>query len=107
MMNYMSAALAATAVIPKQTGNIIGYVIISIMVVVSIALITVVMMQKSTGEDMSALTGGNSKNDSFFGKNKAKSPEGKLKKVTVILAVCLLVLSIAYFVIAGLSGVQV
>ena len=76
----------------------------TLMVLAGIALVVVVLMQKSTGEDMSAISGYNQKNDSFFGKNKSQSSEGRLRKATVILAVLLLVLSIIYFVILSLSG---
>ncbi len=104
MYNMLMPLLAATqALIPYKTGQIIGYVLMTVMVVLSIALITVVMMQKSDGEDMSAITGGN-KNDSFLNKNKTVSNEAKKKRATVGLAVCLMVFSIAYFIILSISG---
>lgn len=96
------AAATGPSVIDYNVKMTIGYVLITCMVLLSIALVVVVMKQKSTGEDMSAIAGGSNKNDSFFGKNKSQSTEGKLRKLTVILAVCLLIFSIAYFVILSL-----
>lgn len=53
---------------------------------------------------MSAIAGYNQKNDSFFGKNKSQSSEGRLRIATVVLSVLLLVVSVIYFVILSLSG---
>ena len=92
------------SVIQYEVGQKVGWAIMPLMVLAGIALVVVVLMQKSTGEDMSAISGYNQKNDSFFGKNKSQSSEGRLRKATVILAVLLLVLSIIYFVISNLSG---
>ena len=92
------------SVIQYEVGQKVGWAMMTLMVLAGIALVVVVLMQKSTGEDMSAISGYNQKNDSFFGKNKSQSSEGRLRKATVILAVLLLVLSIIYFVILSLSG---
>ena len=92
------------SVIQYEVGQKVGWAMMTLMVLAGITLVVVVLMQKSTGEDMSAISGYNQKNDSFFGKNKSQSSEGRLRKATVILAVLLLVLSIIYFVILSLSG---
>ena len=92
------------SVIQYEVGQKGGWAMMTLMVLAGIALVVVVLMQKSTGEDMSAISGYNQKNESFFGKNKSQSSEGRLRKATVILAVLLLVLSIIYFVILSLSG---
>ncbi len=66
-----------------------------LMVLSSISMIVIVIMQKGTGNDMSAITGGT---DSFFSKNKISSFEGKLRLFTVIIAGMMLVSSIMFFV---------
>ena len=78
----------------------------TIMVLLSVALIIIVLMQKSTGEDMSAIAGYNQKNESFFGKNKSQTSEGKLRKATIAISVLLLIVSIVYFIILSLTGVS-
>lgn len=101
MMDMLMPSLAA---ISYEAGQTAGYVLMTFMVVFSIALIVVVLMQKSSGEDMSAIAGRNS-NDSFYGKNKSTSTEGILKRLTIAFAVLLLLISIVYFIILSVSGV--
>ena len=74
-----------------------------LMVLSSIAMIVIVIMQKGTGNDMSAITGGT---DSFFSKNKISSFEGKLRLFTVITAGVMLLSSIMFFVFTVLLNAQ-
>lgn len=92
------------SVIQYEVGQKVGWAMMTLMVLAAIALVVVVLMQKSSGEDMSAIVGYNQKNDSFFGKNKSQSSEGRLRIATVVLSVLLLVVSVIYFVILSLSG---
>ena len=64
------------SVIQYEVGQKVGWAMMTLMVLAAIALVVVVLMQKSSGEDMSAIAGYNQKNDSFFGKNKSQSSEG-------------------------------
>ena len=91
------------SVIQYEVGQKVGWAMMTLMVLAAIALVVVVLMQKSSGEDMSAIAGYNQKNDSF-GKNKSQSSEGRLRIATVVLSVLLLVVSVIYFVILSLSG---
>ena len=87
--------------IDYNVGNAIQWVLMSLMLLASVALIVVVMMQKSSGDDsVSAITGGGS--DSFYGKNKSKTVESKLRKLTVVCIVLMTVLMIAFYVIERL-----
>ncbi|MBO7402951.1 MAG: preprotein translocase subunit SecG [Lachnospiraceae bacterium] len=62
-------------------------------VLVCLALIVVVVMQESKAEGLSgALTGGNSQ--SYWGKNKGRSVEGLLVKLTILFGALFIVLSI-------------
>ena len=92
------------SVIQYEVGQKVGWAMMTLMVLAAIALVVVVLMQKSSGEDMSAIAGYTQKNDSFFGKNKSQSSEGRLRIATVVLSVLLLVVSVIYFVILSLSG---
>ena len=60
--------------------------IVNILLVVSaIALIISVLLQKGDGEGMGAIMGGSGA-DSFLGKNRAKTLEGKLAMATKVSA---------------------
>ena len=62
-----------------------------LMVLVSLVLIVSVLMQSSDSDGMSALAGGS---ETFFGKNKASSLEGKLALITKISAAVFVVLAV-------------
>lgn len=102
MINIFNALMLATnpaGTIPYATRQVIMPILMILMVLCSIGVVVIILMQKSAGEDMSAIAGGNS--DSFYGKNKSQTKEGKLKKTTIGLSICLLLISVAYFVIAA------
>jgi len=58
-----------------------------------LALIVVVMMQKSKDRGLGALSGMNNM-DSYWGKNKSRSAEGNLVKITRILAIVFFVVAV-------------
>lgn len=60
--------------------------IIFLLVVASIAIIVSVMMQPSKTDGLSGLIGGTS--ETFFAKNKTKTAESVLARVTVVAAIC-------------------
>jgi preprotein translocase subunit SecG len=62
----------------------------------SIAMIVIVMMQRGTNENLGVITG---VTDTYYGKHKAKTNEGRLKKITFALFSLIIVTSIIYFVI--------
>lgn len=96
----MLAAADGPSAIPYEVYKILSPALLVLMTLVSVGIIIVVLMQKSSNDNVSAITGGSS--ESFYGKNKTESKEGKLRKATVILAVALLVISVVYFVLAAL-----
>ena len=63
-----------------------------VLLLVDLFLIVVVLLQTSKGDGLTPLTGSQ---DTFFGKNKSKTFEGKLKLMTRIAAVAVAVLSLA------------
>ncbi len=73
----------------------IRIVIIALMVLIALALIVVIMFQPSSSSGMGALTG---QRDTFYSKDKSKSLESVMKKITVILGIIEGVLAILFFV---------
>ena len=60
--------------------------LVVLQVIFSIAIIVSVMMQPSKSDGLSGLVGGGS--DTFFAKNKTKTFESVLARVTVVSAIC-------------------
>ena len=67
-----------------------------VLILISIVLIVTVLMQEGQRQGLGAIGGGA---ETFFGKNKAKSMEGRLQKYTKIAAVVFIVLAIAATII--------
>ena len=85
---------------PTQTIETIHDVVITVLVVLmllcAIAAIILVLFQPGNSQGIDAL-GGSS--ETFFGKNKGRSMESKMKKWTIIVLVILAVLAIVFFVL--------
>ena len=64
----------------------------AILVVTSIALVAIVLMQEGRSDGLSGAIAGGA--ETFFGKNKGRTMEEKLVKITKVLAVIFLVLSL-------------
>lgn len=79
--------------------NAIILVINIVMILSSIILIAVILMQDSKGDGMGALTGGGT-TESFFGKNKSSSREGRLQKWTKIFMAVIAVLCVAMVILS-------
>jgi len=71
-------------------------IVLGLVVLLSIALIIVVILQPSNSQGLGAIGGGQ---DTFFAKNKSKTLEGLLKRLTVIISIAIAVLSILFFVL--------
>ena len=69
-----------------------------VLILISIVLIVTVLMQEGQRQGLGAIGGGA---ETFFGKNKAKSMEGKLQKYTKIAATVFIVLAIVATVITA------
>ena len=69
---------------------------IALMAVAALAAIILVLMQPSNSSGIDAL-GGSS--ETFFGKNKGKSIEAKMKKWTWICLIVLVIFSIAFYIL--------
>lgn len=89
-MQFLSVAGWVTDSFP-----ILRIVIISIMAAIAIALVVVIMFQPSSTSGMGALTG---QRDTFYAKDKSKSLESVMKRITAILGIIEGVLAIFFFV---------
>ena len=90
------------AAIDPNARTVIANVLIILMAVISIAIIVVVMMQEGETGGVSAISGSN--NDTFFGKNKGRTKEQILKRITLILGAVMLVLSVVFFLVKPISA---
>lgn len=69
------------------------YIIIGIQVILCLVLIVVVLFQNGNQRGLSGSIAGGA--ETFFGKNKGRTIDAKLKKITAIIAVLFLLSSIA------------
>ena len=74
---------------------IIRIVIISLLIALSVLLIVVILLQPAKQEGVGAISGSA---DTFFSKNKGRTREGMLLRLTVIIAIVMFVLVLFYFV---------
>lgn len=74
---------------------IIRIVMITLMVLIALFLIVVILFQPSSASGMGALTGAR---DTFYSKDKSKSLESVMKRLTVIFGIIEGVLAILFFV---------
>ena len=77
-------------------------VILSILIIlVALGLIVVVLMQEGNKQGLGAIGGGA---ETFFGKNKAKSYEGKLATLTKILIVAFIALALVMTIVVSANN---
>ncbi|MCR5215351.1 MAG: preprotein translocase subunit SecG [Lachnospiraceae bacterium] len=72
--------------------SVLKILVAVLFVLVSIAITVIVLMQESKSAGLSGAISGAA--DSYWGKNKGRSMEGKLEKITKILAVAFFVFAI-------------
>lgn len=75
---------------------IIKIVLLSIMALLSIALIVLIVMQKGNTNGSAALTG---KTDTFYNRNKKSTLQGKVKVLTIICASILMALCLVFMIL--------
>ncbi len=71
--------------------------LIIIQIIISLALILIVLLQQSKSAGMSGAIAGGA--ETFFGKNKSRSIDGVLKKLTAVCAVIFLITSVLLTII--------
>ena len=76
--------------------NVLSTAMIILMAIAALAAIVLILLQPSNSSGIDAL-GGSS--ETFFGKNKGKSIEAKMKKWTWICLIVLVVFSITFYIL--------
>lgn len=74
----------------------ISIVLVVAMLIAAIVAIVLVLMQPSNSDGIQAIQGSS---ETFFGKNKGKSIEEKLKKWTTICLIVLAVLALVFYIL--------
>jgi len=74
---------------------ILRYILFFITIAASITLIVVILMQKESAGGTDILTG---KQESYYAQNKGSTKEGRLKKITIAMAIIIAVCVVLYFV---------
>ena len=75
------------------------YILGAVLIVISIVLIVLVLMQQSKQQGLSGAIAGGA--DTFFGKNKGRTMEAKLEKVTKVLTAAFVILTLATTLLLG------
>lgn len=68
-------------------------------IIICISLITVILLQSSKVEGIAGIIQGGA--DTFFGKNKSRTYEGKLEKLTAILMVLFIITSVSLVILGN------
>lgn len=79
--------------------SLIEYIIGGALLVIALVLIGFIMLQQSKRKGLSGAISGSSSNDSYFGKNRAKTKERFYSKLTTILGVLFAVLVLTLYII--------
>ena len=74
----------------------IKIVIMAVLAFLSLAMIILVLMQKSNTNGVSAVTG---QTDTFYNRNKKSTLQGKVKVLTIIVASMMMVLCLAFMIL--------
>ena len=85
----MNAVQLLNATLPAWVTDsfpIIRTVIIVVMVVLSLALTLIVLVQPSNPQGMNAISG---QSDTYYSKNKSRTMEGVMRRLTVIISIVL------------------
>ena len=78
--------------------DVLSITLVVLMFVAALASIILVMLQPGNSQGIDAL-GGSS--ETFYGKNKGKSTESTLKRLTAACLIVLAVLAVVFFVLQG------
>lgn len=101
-MNFMSAQAVPEWI--AVSFPIIRVVLAVIIAIMCLILILTIIVQPSASNGVNPITG---QSETFYGKNKSRTTEGFMRKLTVILAISIAVLAVLFFVSLIISGRQV
>ena len=71
--------------------DILKTILTIVFIIISIVITVIILMQEGKNAGLGAIAGAA---DTYWGKNKGRSMEGALSKITVVLAVLFVVISI-------------
>lgn len=74
--------------------EVVKYIVLGLYLIVCVALIIVATIQTKDSQGASGTITGSSTNN-FYEKNKGRTKEGKMKRLTIILGVVFVVLAVA------------
>ena len=80
----------------RSSFPVIKIVIVAIIALLAIAMIVLVVLQKGESNGVSAITG---QSDTFYNRNKGATLQGKIKVITIVISIVILVLCIAYLIL--------
>ena len=98
-MEFLSILMASGPFWTAWHGGI-KHVLLAVMALCALFIILVVMFQPGNSQGVSALGG---TTETFYGKNKSKTFEHKMKKYTVISGIVFTVLAIVFVIIASIA----
>ena len=99
-MNMLNMLMAAGSAEWTAWHDWIKYILLVVMAICAIFVILVVLFQPGNTSGIGALGG---QTETFLGKNKSKTFEHKMKKLTVISGIIFTVLCIAFAIVAFLA----
>lgn len=99
MSNLFALLVPTTNDTSYAAYRLTSFILIALMGIAAIVAIILVLMQPANSTGIDALGGSG---ETFFGKNKGKSIESRMKKWTWICLIILAVFSIAFFVVQQL-----
>lgn len=96
MLNSLMYIVSAVG--KDYTGiHIFRDILVVFMVLLAIAIIVLILMQKGTNDNIGVIGG---ETDTYMGKNKGQNREKKLKLATAIIGAIIVVMAIIYFILA-------
>lgn len=96
MLNFISLLVPTKDQASYELYMALSFAMIVLMFIAAVVAIVLVLLQPSNSRGVSAL-GGSS--ETFFGKNKGKSIEARMKKWTIICLAILVVFAVCFYVI--------
>lgn len=80
----------------RDSFPVIQSILIVLVTICAVVIIVAVLMQTGNADGgANAITG---TNESYYGQNKGDTKEGRLKKLVIITAICILVMTLIYFI---------
>jgi len=76
--------------------RVLSFICIVLSVIAAIFVIIVVIMQPSNSDGIGAISG---HSETFYGKNKSKTLESKMRKLTIIAIAALIVCMIVFYIL--------